>query len=317
MRIRSAVPLAPFTTYRVGGLARYFSEVDNRSDLIEVLNWAYERNLPVFVLGGGSNVLFSDNGFPGLVVRYLSAELEVRQSKSDWVELYVGAGLALKQLVDYTLQNGYGGLVWASGIPGLLGGALKINASAFSGSMKEVVLEIETYDPHTGMAKFYGKEASLFDYKDTIFLRQASDEVILGARVLLGKEDQKALRRRHKQILFYRSQKHPSEPSCGSVFKNITDPAFIKLFLEARPQWRKQYTTDWNGKIPAGLLIDEAGLRGKSIGGAMVSEKHANFIVNRGGAKADEIVQLMSLIKDRVQQEFGVILQNEVRLVGF
>jgi UDP-N-acetylmuramate dehydrogenase len=317
MEIKTDIPLAPFTTYRIGGNTRYFSEVFSLEDLARTLDWAKERGLPYFILGGGSNILVSDQGFPGLVVRYLDRDFKVLKETGESTEIRVGTGMALENLVKRSIDLGLAGLEWASGIPGLLGGALKIYASAFHGSMKDVVVEIESYCPETGVVKKYDRDSSLFGYKDTIFLRTYKDEVILGTKIRLTKANSRGLKRKANQILFYRDQKHPKEFSCGSVFKNVKDQSFIKRFLESNPEWRDAFISSWHNKIPAGLLIDKAGLRGFRIGGAQISDQHANFIVNSNGAKADDVVQLISIVKDRVQERFGVALENEVRLVGF
>lgn len=317
MQIQTQMTLAPLTTYQVGGPARYYSEAQDYPTLVELLEWAKGRHLPVFILGGGSNILVSDEGFGGLVIKFKGSSQQIVYEDKEVIDIFVGAGTELDRLVQQTVEGGQQGLEWASGIPGVIGGALKINASAFGGQVKDNILEIRTYDPDKEIVKKYDSQSSLYGYKDTIFLKEAQKEVILGAKMRFYKKDPAALKRRRQQILFYRAQKHPSQPSCGSVFKNVTDRQFIQIFLEQRPQWREKYAQVWQNKIPAGLLIDEAGLKGFQIGAARVSEKHANFIVNQGTAKADEILQLISLVKERVQDQFGVSLQNEVRLVGF
>lgn len=140
MEIKTDISLAPFTTYRIGGKARYFSEVFSLEDLAKALDWARERGLPYFILGGGSNILVSDQGFPGLVVRYLDRDFRVLKGIGENIEIRAGSGMTLEDLVNRSIDLGLAGLEWASGIPGLLGGALKINASAFHGSMKDVVV---------------------------------------------------------------------------------------------------------------------------------------------------------------------------------
>ena len=277
--------LAPYTAYRIGGPSDLWVAPQSESDIIACVRLAKTRGIPLFVLGRGSNVLISDSGWRGIT-------LYIGKNYSGWTiseqTAEVRAGSLLNDLVTATVNAGLGGIELLAGIPGGLGGALRMNAGAFGQEIAPVVekvygvsMEGEPFSADAGQIDFGYRRVPILD-----------QIVVTGAQLRFEKEAPETLRRRVKDILKMRNRKQPlNYPSCGSVFK--------------RP---KGYY--------AGALIEEAGLKGKRIGGAEVSQKHAGFIVNVAGACAEDVYGLIKLIEKKILDRFGVRLEREVKLVG-
>ena len=308
MKIERKKVLANFTTFKIGGPADYFVKVKNEKDLIEVLEWAKNQSLPFFILGGGSNVLFSDEGFRGVVIKLQNTKYEIQNTK-----IIAEAGCPLQKLVQEALKNSLSGLEWAAGIPGTLGGAIRGNAGAFGGEMKDVVESVKVLN--VGCLKFKVKQLSKkscqFSYRESIF-KKRKNLIILGATLKLKKGNKKEIQEKIKEILKQRKERQPLEfPSAGSVFKNVS---VKKLPKEIKEKFKEKIK---NGFLPAAILIEECGLKGKSFGGAKISEKHANFILNFKNAKARDVFNLIQLVKKKVKEKFKVELEEEIELVGF
>ncbi|MEK7178104.1 MAG: UDP-N-acetylmuramate dehydrogenase [Patescibacteria group bacterium] len=286
--IKQNVVLAKYTTYKIGGPADYFISVKNFEELKKALRFTEDNSLPFFVLAGGSNVLFSDEGFRGLIIKIDNKELSIYEN-----EITVGAGVLMNDVVSQSIENGLAGLEWAGGLPGTAGGAIRGNAGCFGGEIKDIVKEV-TAVTYGGEIKLYKNEDCYFNYRESIFKR--NKEIIMSAVFKLRAGDKNNL----KTIVFdhikYRQIKHRT-PSCGSVFKNC--------FLED------------GSVLPVGALIEACGLVGKTIGGAKITEEHANIIHNFNHAKATDVLDLINLAKEKAKKEFGVELEEEVQLVGF
>lgn len=310
MYFKHNVTLAPYTTFRVGGKASLFVEVSSPIELAEALETADRENLPVFVLGGGSNVLFSDKGFSGVVIRMVDGGI---LAKGDG-HLIAGAGIPLRDVVSATAENVMAGLETLAGIPGSFGGALRGNAGAFGNDIGRHVVSVKTFHQETGMVKEMLARDCEFGYRESYF-KQHPHIVILSAVMKLKPGGSRAdIRRVMRETIAKREEKHSQTAWCaGSFFMNPT-VADQKLQRDFESE---SGTTCREGKIPAGWLIDLVGLRGKTIGGAMVSMDHPNYLINTGNAKAEDILILSSLVKTRVRDELGVILKEEVNLVGF
>jgi UDP-N-acetylmuramate dehydrogenase len=338
--IQQNVLLAPYTTFKIGGAARFFCEVTSEEELIEALRYAEENNLAVFVLGGGSNILVSDKGFDGLVIRLLTSCFLLLTSSIE-----CGAGLPLSQAVKLAAENELTGLEWAAGVPGSIGGAIRGNAGAYGSDMSKIVESVKTVkisniqpvrmDIRPGgfpisnkipnetknlnlenktrlLITNYQSPDCKFSYRDSIF-KQNPNLIILSCVLKLEKGDKAMIEEKMKEIIKKRTGKIPAEASPGSFFKN---PVVKNRELVSRFE-RDSGAKCIESRIPAPWLIEEVGLRGKKIGGAMVSEKHANFVVNMGGATAEDIIMLSSIIKQKVRSELGVQLQEEIQHVGF
>lgn len=280
MRIIKNEPLSNHTSYMTGGDAKLFLEPYTTQDLIEAIQ--YIKNEKFFILGKGSNVLFSDNFFDGVV---LSLKNLNRYAFIDGNMLVSGAGCLLDDIVKFSILNDLGGIEELSGIPGSVGGAVFMNAGAFDGEIKDVVNYVKIVDM-SGKTILLKKNEINFKYRSS----GLDKKIVVEAGFFLSKG---ANLYKREEILSKRESKQPLDyPSCGSVFK--------------RPK----------GNF-AGTLIESCGLKGYRIGNAKVSEKHANFIVNLGGATSTDIYNIIQYVKDKVYKETGIMLEEEVKLVNF
>ena len=283
--IRRQVKLDGFTTLRVGGPADYFTEPENEDTLRALLQAARETDTPVLILGNGSNLLVRDGGFRGLVIHLGRNFSAITRTETGF---YVQAGALLSVLSRAALDEGLTGLEFAQGIPGTVGGGAYMNAGAYGGEMSQVISALRILDGEN--IREISAEEMAFSYRHT----KAMDEgwLILGANFRLEKGDKEAIKAAMADFAFRRKDKQPLEyPSAGSFFK--------------RP-----------AGYFAGALIEQAGLKGLSVGGAQVSEKHAGFLINRGGATAADFLQLKENVQKAVMEKFGVHLEPEVRILG-
>jgi UDP-N-acetylmuramate dehydrogenase len=308
LKIRENVLLRDYTTFKIGGPARYFFVAKSKKDLKNAILWAKKKKLLFFILGGGSNVLFSDKGFNGLVIKNQNTQYEIRNTK-----IVAEAGVPLQKLVLETAKKGLSGLENLAGIPGTLGGAIWGNAGAFGreiGDLVEEVKVLEVKGSRLKVKRLKNKECE-FGYRESIFKRK-KNWIILEATLKLKKGKRKEIEEKIKEILRLRKEKQPlGFPSAGSVFKNVP---VEKVPKEIREKFKEEIK---DGFLPAGVLIEAAGLKGFQIEGAKISEKHANFILNVGEAKASDVKELMEKIKKEVKKKFKVQLEEEIKLVGF
>ncbi len=284
--IRCGVPMSEYTSYRVGGPADCLALPASVDDLKKILEWCRQESRRYFILGNGTNLLVRDGGIRGLVIS-LSRALVGIKSEPDG-EVRARAGEPLARLVEFACRKGLAGLEFAAGIPGSIGGALFMNAGAFHGEMKGVIECVRFMDV-AGSEFSRSNDECKFAYRSMLM---QDGEVILEGKFRLREDGEKAVRQRVDGILKQRMAKHPYDfPSAGSVFKN--PPGH-----------------------PAGKLIEASGLKGRRIGDAEVSTKHANFIINRGTARAREILELIRIVQERVFQEKGIRLEPEIRIIG-
>jgi len=293
------IPLAPYTTFKIGGPAKYFFEAKNSGDLIKAVKSAKKAKVPFFILGGGSNILVSDKGFDGLVIKIQNTRLACpsgrragRQAKYEIQDtrILADAGALLSKLVDESMKRGLIGLEWAAGIPGTAGGAVRGNVSAFGTSMSDVVKSVEALKMTELRIKNYESGECKFEYKESAF--KHNKDIILSVELGLEKGDRKESKKKIEEYLAYRDKHQPLEyPSAGCVFKNPSGQH-------------------------AGYLIEQCELKGKKIGNAMISKKHANFIVNIGNAKAKDVKKLIDLCKEKVKEKFKIKLEEEIEYLG-
>lgn len=289
-RVKQKEPIGPYTTFRIGGEADWFIQPKDSSELEQLLEVGRSRYIPCFVLGQGSNLLVSDRGVRGLVIHLSSPRrgIKIKPLKNTQVLLEVEAGVLLSRLVRWGVKNNLTGLEFLAGIPGSVGGAWSMNAGSYGREIKDLTTYLKILSPGEGIVR-RGKRHLLFSYRN---LKLEPGEVILsgGLKVSSGKAE--AVQQETRRLWSQRRSTQPlGQPSCGSVFKNPPG-AF------------------------AGELIERAGLKGVKRGQARVSTRHANFIVNQGGARARDVLDLMNLIRTRVREQFGVLLEPEVRLWG-
>jgi len=273
--IKKNISLSKYTTFKIGGKAKYFFAAKTKKDLIKAIVTAKKSKLLFFILGGGSNLLVSDRGFKGLVIKY---------------------GQPLSSYVSK-------GLEWAAGIPGTIQGAVQGNAGAFGKSMKNVVKEVEVFDTKTGKIKIFKNKDCQFSYRNSIF-KKNKNLIILSVKIKTRKSNVKRIR----QYLEYKKKNHPwNYPSAGSVFKNPIGFSAAELGEE-----NNKFSSSI---LTAARMIEECGLKGKRAGKAEISEKHANFIVNLGGAKAKDVKKLINLAKKSVKKKFKINLEEEIQFL--
>ena len=284
--LRKGEPMRRYTTFRVGGPAALMAFPATEEEVRTVLQEASALGIRPFFLGNGSNLLVSDRGYSGLMIK-LSGDLDSCRRQDN--RLIAGGGILLSRLASAALENGLTGLEFASGIPGTLGGGICMNAGAYGGELCQVVTAVRVMDGQ-GNAEDLPREACDFGYRHSAFLD--GQRLVLNAVLELTPEDPQAIRQQMEELGRRRREKQPLEyPSAGSTFK--------------RPP----------GHFAA-ALIDQCGLKGLTVGGAQVSEKHAGFVINRGGATCADIRTLMEQVQHEVLRQTGVTLEPEVRYLG-
>lgn len=307
-KLRKNVFLKDYTTFKVGGVAKYFFEANTKDDVVFSLKFAKKFRIPFLVIGYGSNILVSDKGFRGLVIKMNLKNYYLSGSK-----LYSEAGVPVKTLVDLTVENSFSGFEWAGGLPGTIGGAIFGNAGAFGGEIKDNIRWVEAIDNNIKIKRLNKKDCC-FGYRNSVF--KEKNWIVLAAEFSFKKGDKETLKKIVQSHIEYRKKRGPlSYPNAGSIFKNYdvkkAPPQVIKKF-------EGSIKKDPFPVIPAAAIISMVpGLVGFKIGGAQVSKKHPNFIINLGNAKAKDIRNLISFVKKRVKNEFGIILEEEIRYVGF
>lgn len=279
-------PMARHTTFRIGGPADYFVELGSIEQIRAAIQVCREENLPWFVLGRGSNLLVSDKGYRGVI---LSIYKDFQKTEIQGETVTVQAGVLLTTLSGKVLDASLTGLEFASGIPGTIGGAVVMNAGAYGGEMKDIVRKVTVLD-RDGEVRTLTCGEMQFGYRTS--LAKKKGYIVLGAELTLKQGEKEKIRGEMQALKAKRIEKQPLEfPSAGSTFK--------------RPE----------GYF-AGKLIMDAGLRGAAVGGAQVSEKHCGFVVNTGNATAADVRELMRQVQGKVQEQFGVHLEPEVRFLG-
>ncbi len=282
--IALAEPLGKYTSFRIGGPADYYLEPADKRDTAEIVAYLQRGAVPFLVIGRGSNLLVSDEGVRGAVMNFESG-LHAIRSEGDLV--LVDAGMTLARFVDFCIQRGLQGVEMLPGIPGTIGGAIMMNAGAYGGEISDHLVDVEVL--REGRIVRVPKAEAGFSYRRSGF----SGDIILGASFRLPAGDMAQTMKTRRELLLKRNQSQPLNlPNSGSMFKN---PAGTH----------------------AAKLIEEAGLKGTRIGNAQISEKHANFIVNLGGATARDVLGLIEAARASVLARTGIRLELEVRLVGF
>jgi len=290
-QVESDKPLAGLNTFGTGGSARLFAEVKNSEELAQLVKIAHENNVPYFMLGGGSNLLISDQGYDGLVIKNsilgLSAESEI---------VTAGAGEKLEDLVHFAADNGLAGLEFATGIWGTVGGAIHGNAGAYGADISAVMVSAQLVDEYGNIRD---EELPYFEFHYRYSKLKKTHEFVTRAKFALKKGTHDLIQARISEIMDLRTDKLPKdEKSAGCFFKNI---------LDARMEY---------GKLPAGKLLEEIGAKEIHFGGAAIFSKHANIIINTGSATSTDIWKLASILKMKVKEKFGIELQEEITYLG-
>jgi len=281
--VRENVPLAPYTWYRIGGPARWFIQPKSIEQLQEATRRCLDSEIPIYVLGLGANLLVGDQGVNGAVFK-LDDEAW-RKVRTESTTVTAGAGVDMQKLLLRCVRSGLAGIECLAGIPGTVGGGVRMNAGGKFGDIGAVVTRVLVMDQQAEVFE-RTKDDLVFDYRST----NISATFILEATLQLEQDDPEHLMRRTKEIWMYKRNTQPlTIKNCGCIFKNPRG-------------------------LSAGALIDQAGLKGFQIGGAQVSDKHANFIIAHPGCRADDVLKLIKLIKEKVYERNQIVLETEVQI---
>lgn len=302
-------PMKLHTSFKIGGPADFFITANNIQEIREVVNIAKENNLPLKVVGNGTNLLVKDNGFRGIILKTNLQEIKITKTKNkdeintkykinemessiNCKEEYivnVQSGMALGKLAQILLKNEIGGFEFASGIPGTIGGAIKMNAGAYGGEFKDIIQDVIYLNEQNDIVVIQNTQCD-FSYRHSLFSNK--DYIILGCNLKLYKDTKENIKNKLDENLQSRREKQPIEyPSAGSTFKRGED------FITAK-------------------LIDECGLKGYTIGGAQVSEKHAGFIINKNNATAEDVISLIKHVTEIVYEKTGKKINLEIEIIG-
>ncbi|HVB34234.1 MAG TPA: UDP-N-acetylmuramate dehydrogenase [Patescibacteria group bacterium] len=308
VEFRENVPLADFSSYRIGGPARVYGAAENLAEVREAVAEAQRLRLRLFVLGAGTNLLIDDRGFDGLVLRP-----NLRALTAEGTRVHVGAGILVAEMLEFLVAQGLAGLEWAGGLPGTVGGAVRGNAGAFGGEIKDVAVEVESLDTATLEVRARSGAECGFGYRNSIF-KQRPGEIILTATFALRAGDAASIVRVIEERKQYRRRRHPLEyPNVGSIFKNVD----VERAPEAlRRLCARVIKMDPFPVIPTAFLLSEAQLKGLREGGAMISPKHPNFIVNVDHARSADVRSLIEQAKKTIGERFGVRLEEEIQYVN-
>ena len=277
-----------YTTFKIGGKAECLIKIDNIKDLKKILRFVNENGVLLTVLGNGSNVLVSDKGIKGITIIIKIEKIDIKE-KNEKVEITVGAGEKIGKLGVLFLKNEITGFEELSGIPGTIGGATRMNAGAHGREIKDIVKIVKCVD-NKGNEKEFTNEQMEFGYRTSILKKEKY--IVTEVKIELEKGNKEEIQNKMNEYAKYRKEKQPIEyPSAGSTFKRGKD------FITAK-------------------LIDDAGLKGYSIGGAQISTKHGGFIINKGNATAKDVMELVQYTKDQIYSKFGKIIELEIELIG-
>ena len=283
MKIKKNIPLKNLSTFKIGGKGLYLVEVEKKEEIKKAILFSQKKNLSFFILGNGSKILFPDGTLNKVLIKIkIKAKRKIGENK-----IIFGAGLLLKEAYHFAKDFSLSGFEYFSHIPGTIGGAIFMNASAFGKEIKDFLERVFVFDVRNFSFFWLEKKDLNFSYKKSIFQKE-KNLIIIEAEFKLKKDKKEMIEKREKKFLKKRIETQPLNfPSCGCIFKN--------------PQ-----------SYPAGYLIEKSSLKGKKIGEAKISEKHANFILNLGQAKSEDVKELISLIKKKVKEKFGISLKEEI-----
>lgn len=282
-------PMSKHTSFKTGGLAECYIKIDNIDDLREMLNIAKKNNIPITILGNGSNVLVLDGGIKGFVLNIRINKIEMINYNKKDIYATIGAGIKLSMLGHLLLRNEITGFEELAGIPGTIGGAIRMNAGAHGKEIKDIVKSVKCMD-YEGNIKEFQNDEMKFEYRRSMLKEEKY--IVLEAIFELQKGIESEIKAKMDEYANFRKEKQPIEyASAGSTFKRGKD------FITAK-------------------LIDEAGLKGLKVGDAEVSTKHAGFIINKGNATAKDILTLIEKVKEEVQKKFGKNIELEVEIIG-
>jgi len=302
MNIQENIALKTLSTFKIGGLAKYVVFAESNDDIVAALRFAQEKSLPVGIIGAGCNLLISDDDINGLVIKMNTKAIDVKNT-----QLFAEAGVSLATLTAFGHKNNLTGLEWAPSVPSSVGGAIRGNAGAFGGETKDRLKQVKIY--RDGQIIDIDADEIGFEYRYSGFKAQDNRDIILGGLFELELGDVASSQKQVRDNIVKKNQNQPVGVACsGCIFKNyegIINPSLIDKFPELEHFIEK-------GIVPSGYLIEKAGLKGISSGNIQVSDKHANYMINTGDGQFADVINLIKIVKDRVFQEFGVNIEEEV-----
>lgn len=322
MQIYNDFDLSHILWYRIGGKTKYFLVCENKKDIEEALDFVKKNQIKkIFVCGLGSNLIFTDDYFDGAVIQITSQSegKNIKIINESTIESF--SGFLLDDVIQFAFANNLTGLEWAGGLPGTVGAAVRGNVGAFGGEIKDVIASAEVLEYSSVEAQHsvsLANDKLQFVYRGSV-IKTNKHMIVTSATFRLHPATQEELAQAkaiYDQNQQYRKDHHPLEyPNCGSVFKNLKDKQQIEKVLSIHPELKENVNTKWHGKIAVASLIERLGLKGYRVGNAQVSEKHALFIVNLGGATSRDVLKIIQDIQDKFQETFGFQLGTEVEIV--
>lgn len=302
MNIKENVLLKDLSTFKIGGKAKYVVFAENNDDVIEALRFSQENNLPVGMIGAGCNLIITDDDIEGLIIKMNTKSIDIKDRL-----LFADAGVSLASLTAFGQKHNLTGMEWAPSVPSSVGGAIRGNAGAFGGETKDRLKQVRVYQD----GKIVDIEADELDfqYRYSTFKDKGNKDIILGG---LFELEQGNVIESQKQVIdniFKKNQNQPVGVACsGCIFKNY-EGIIDKSLYDKYPELAKFVE---KGIIPSGYLIEKAGLKGFSYGGIQVSDKHANYMINIGNGRFTDVMELIKIVKDKVKEEFGISIEEEV-----
>ncbi|MGA2089931.1 MAG: UDP-N-acetylmuramate dehydrogenase [Endomicrobiales bacterium] len=310
LNIENDISLYDQTSFKLKSTARYFLKAITRKEIVDGIEWARKNKIPYVVLGSASNVVFGSDIYQGLVIKNAWTDIRPATEKG---AVYVSSGTDLATVVEYFVNAGFGGLEWAGGLPGTIGGAVRGNAGAFGGEIKDCVISVESmaFSDVLVVKKSRDNKECSFGYRNSIF--KQNGEIIMEVMVGYKKSSSEEIRKVVDSCKNYRKQKLPLEyPSAGSFFKNIpveTVPAGVRKYFASVTK------NDPLPLIPAAAVIADLDLIGRQIGGAQISQKHPNFIINKENATSVDIFALAEMMEHEAFKKYAIKLEREVQMI--
>ncbi len=305
LRILRDVPLSEYTRFHIGGPAEIYAETSEEAVFMEALLNAQSSGAPWVVIGQGTNLIVSDRGFPGIVLRLINSGL-----RAEGESVYAAAGTVLQTLVDYSVEAGLAGIHTMTGIPGSTGAAIYGNAGAYGRAISQSVREVRFFDGHD--IRTVTNAECQFRYRESVFKRN-KNWIVFSAILDLERGDAAQLRQHAAGILETRNRKYPPTMKCaGSIFKNLL---LAELPTTVRAQVPERVIIE--GKVPSAYFLEQVGAKGMHDGGIRVADYHANLIFNEGQGTAAQLCQIINELKRRVADQFGFEIEEEVQYVGF
>lgn len=307
-KVRTNEPMSKHTTFKIGGEVQFFVSVAETDNLVQLLKYLDENGMAYMIVGGGSNMLASDMPFDGVVI-----EVRTREKAVDGDIIIADAGCITVDIAQFSMANGLAGFEWGVGVPGTIGGAVRGNAGAMGKEMNDDLHKVEVY--RDGEVIELSNEECEFDYRDSVF--KHSTDVVLRVWLQLEKSENKSGMKKALEFLSYRNKTQPQGfPSTGCVFKNPDTEKHKEQLLncfDENDEKVRQFLKV--GKISAGWLVEQAGMKRKRIGGAEVSDRHGNFILNVDNATSSDVQQLIEEIKEAVYTQYHIPLEEEIHIM--